>query len=130
MLNETLMLLTIEERLIEPNIALVELKGKLAIGRESQRVEALTETMVLDGRTRAIFDMSGVDYTDSAGIGMLVLAAGKLKGAGGRLVVVAAPGGRVHHMLALTQINSIVQVCGTVVEAIAAFGETFPPAAA
>jgi len=130
MLNETLMLLTIEERLIEPNIALLELKGKLAIGREIQRVETLIETMVLDGRTRAIFDLSGVDYTDSAGIGMVVLAAGKLKGAGGKLVVVAAHGGRVHQMLALTQINSIVQVCGTVVEAIAAFGETLPPAAA
>lgn len=124
------MLLTIEERLIEPDIALIDLKGKLALGRESQRIESLVEAMTKDGRARAIFDMTGVDYIDSAGIGLLAFASGKLKQAGGRLVVVAAAGGRVRQMLSLTQINAIIPVCATMVEAMEMFGETFPPAAA
>jgi len=48
------------------------------------------------------------------------LAAGKLREAGGRCVVVAAEG-RVLHMLNVTQINSIVTVCGTPQAAAAAF---------
>jgi len=125
----TAMLLTIEERHIEPDITLIELKGKLALGRESQRIEQLVNELIGSGRLRAIFDMTGVNYMDSAGIGMLALASGKLKEAGGKLVSVAVPG-RVLQMLTMTQINSIVPVYRTMPEALAALGETFPPAAA
>jgi anti-sigma B factor antagonist len=123
------MLLTIEEGFLEPDIALIELKGKLALGRESQRIEGLVDELVRTSRVRAIFDMTGVDYIDSAGIGLLALASGKLKAAGGKLVVVS-PGGRVLQMLKMTQMDAIVAVCGALAEAMAAFGETFPPAAA
>jgi hypothetical protein len=39
------MLLQIEERRIPPDITLIELVGKLTLGRESQRVETLGEEM-------------------------------------------------------------------------------------
>ena len=124
-----IMLLQIEEKRIEPDIALVELKGKLALGRESQRLESLAGEMVKSGRIRAILDLTGVDYIDSAGIGIVALVSGKLKEAGGQLVVVA-PEGKVLQMLNLTQVIRILSVSPTVVEAMNVFGETFPPAAA
>ena len=123
------MLLKIEESQIGGGVSLIELKGRLALGRESQRIESLADELVEDGRVKAILDLSGVDYIDSAGIGILALVAGKLKEAGGKLVAVA-PEGRVLHMLVRTQITQIVTVCPSVAEAAAAFGETFPPAAA
>ena len=123
------MLLHIEEKQVEPDIALVELKGRLALGRESQRVEALADELVKTGRLRTILDLSGVDYIDSAGIGILALVAGKLKEAGGRLAVVA-PEGRVRSMLSMTQMTQILSVSPTVGEAMCGFGETFPPSAA
>ena len=123
------MLLQIVESRIEPDIALVELKGRLALGRESQRVEVLGDEMVKTGRLKAILDLSGVDYIDSAGIGILALIGGKLKDAGGQLAVVA-PEGRVLQMLTMTQMTRIVSVSPTVAEAMTVFGETFPPAAA
>ena len=123
------MLLTIEEGLIEPDITLIELKGKLALGRESQRVEMLVDELVRSGRVRAIFDVHRIDYMDSAGVGMLALASGKLKGAGGRLAVVTGAG-RVLQMLTMTQMNMLFPVCGSVAEARAIFGETLPPPAA
>jgi anti-sigma B factor antagonist len=113
------MLLQIAERQIEPDITVVELSGKLALGRESQRIESLVEELVKRGTQRVIVDMSGVDYIDSAGIGMVALAAGKLKEVGGKLAVVA-PDGRVLQLLKLTQMNTIVAVRSTVEEAVSA----------
>lgn len=123
------MLLQIDEKRIEPDITLVELTGKLALGRESQRIETLVEEFSKKGTLRVIFDMAKVDYIDSAGIGMIALASGKLKEAGGRLVVVA-PEGRVLHLLKMTQVTAIVTVCATVAEAASALGPPPPPIAA
>lgn len=113
------MLLQIAERLVEPDITVVELSGTLALGSESQRIESLIEDLVIKGSRRIVLDMSGVDHTDSAGIGMVALAAGKLREAGGKLVVVA-PEGRVLQLLNQTQMTTIVKVAATAADAVAA----------
>jgi anti-sigma B factor antagonist len=113
------MRLEIAEREMAPDITVVELSGKLELGRESQRIETLLEDLVERGSTRVIFDMRGVEYMDSAGLGMLALASGRLKEVGGSLAVVAAEG-RVLQMLNQTQIYMIVKVCPTVDAAAAA----------
>lgn len=123
------MLLQIEERELEPDITLLELKGRLALGRESQRVEALAEELIRERRLKTILDLTGVDYIDSAGIGILALVAGKLKASGGALAVVA-PEGKVRQMLTMTQMVRILSVRATVGDAVTTFGETLPPAAA
>jgi anti-sigma B factor antagonist len=98
----------------------VELNGRFALGRESQRVETIVDELVKAGRTRAILDLTGVNYVDSAGIGLIALASGRLKEAGGKLVAVAAEG-RVLEMLKMTQVNRIVEVFPTMQEAGNAF---------
>ena len=100
------------EREIAPDVTVVELIGTLALGRESQRIETLVDDLAKRGSTRVIFDMSAVDYMDSAGLGMLALASGKLKESGGSMAIVAPPG-RVLELLNLTQISLIVKVCPT-----------------
>ena len=123
------MLLQIEERQIEPDITLLDLTGKLALGRESQRIEPLIEDFVRRGVHKVVLDLSKVDYIDSAGIGLLALAAGRMKDGGGRLVVVA-PAGRVLEMLDMTRVSSIVAVSPTLAVATATFGMTHPGATA
>jgi anti-sigma B factor antagonist len=114
------MLLQIEERRIEPDITAVELAGRLALGRESQRIEQLVDELAKRGVMKVVLDMSKVEYIDSAGIGLVALAAGKLREARGRVVVVA-PEGKVRSLLQLTQIDSIVTICPTLEAARAAF---------
>lgn len=114
------MLLQIEEKRIQPDLTLIELVGKLALGRESQRIESILDEMLRAGHLKVIADMTGVDYIDSAGIGLLALCAGRLKEAGGRMIVVA-PEGRVLSLLKMTQVNMILTVCATVAEATKAF---------
>jgi len=112
------MLLQIVERHIEPDITVVELSGTLALGQEAQRIEDLIEELVKKGSRRIVLDMAGVGHIDSAGIGMVALAAGRLREAGGKLAVVA-PDGRVLQILNQTQMSTIVTVCGTVDGAVA-----------
>ena len=113
------MLLEITVREMAPDITVVELTGRLALGRECQRIETLVDDLVKSGSRRVIFDMTGVDHMDSAGIGMLALATGKLKEAGGSMAIVA-PEGKVLQLLNLTQLTAIVKVCPTLAAAAAA----------
>jgi anti-anti-sigma factor len=113
------MLLNISERNVEPDITVIELSGKLALGRESQRIESLAEDMAKKGVKRVVVDLTAVDYIDSAGIGVLAMASGKLKEAGGTMAIVATEG-RVLQLLNLTQVSAIVKVCPTVAAAAAA----------
>ena len=114
------MLLQIEERRIEPDITVIELAGRLALGRESQRIEQLVDELAKRGVLKIVLDMSRVEYIDSAGIGLVALASGKLREAGGRVVVVA-PEGKIRSLLHLTQVDSIVTVCPTPEAAAVAF---------
>jgi anti-sigma B factor antagonist len=115
------MLLDIEESHVN-DVTVLKLTGKLALGRESQRIEAMAEQFACDGGRKVVFDIRGVSYIDSAGIGMLAMTAGKLKEAGGRLVLVSAPDGRTTQLLKLTQVNAIVPLCGSMEEALTAVG--------
>jgi len=112
------MLLEITEREIAPDITVVGLTGRPELGRESQRIEILVDDLIKRGSLRAIFDMSGVDHMDSAGIGMLALATGKLRESGGKLAIVA-PEGKILQLLNQTQMTAIVSVCPTVESAAA-----------
>jgi anti-sigma B factor antagonist len=123
------MLLDIQESRIG-DITVLTLIGKLALGRESQKIETLVDDFGRRHESKVIFDMVGVDYIDSAGIGMLALAAGKLKDSGGKLVIVAQPEGRTTQLLKLTQMSAIVPLCSSIDEAKGLLGETQPPAAA
>src|SRR5260221_585331 len=116
------MLLQIEERPIEPDITVIELAGRLALGRESQRIEQLVDELTKRGVLKVVLDMSKVEYIDSAGIGLVALASGKLREAGGRVVVVA-PEGKVLSLLRMTQMDSIVTICSSPEAAAAVFAQ-------
>ena len=86
------MLLHIVEREMAPDITVVELTGRLALGRESQRIESLVDELSKKPSRKVIFDLTGVDYIDSAGIGMLVSCSGHMEHCGGKLRVAGAQG--------------------------------------
>ena len=87
--------------------AVVELAGRLALGRESPRIETLLAELLRKGELRVIFDMTRLDAIDSAGMAQVARAAGRLKASGGRLVVAA---------------TARAKVCPTVMEAADVFG--------
>ena len=113
------MLLQIEELQLESGITQINVSGRLALGRESQRLETVAQQLAGKGSPRVILDLTKVSYIDSAGIGLLALVAGRVTGAGGKLAVVVGEG-KVLDLLKLTHVDSLLNINGTVESAAAA----------
>jgi len=115
--------LELQRRRLEPDIALVEIAGKVVYGPESRQVESLTTDLVEEGERKIIFDISRVNHVDSTGIGILVMCSGKVKDAGGELRIAGAQG-HVLTVLKMTNVEKIVALYSTTSAALQCLGGT------
>src|ERR1035441_4965342 len=123
-------MLEIQTKDLPPDIAVLEIKGRITpgreskgritLGRESKQLEWAVETLVGEGRKKVILDLSGVTNVDSTGIGIIVMSAGKLKKAGGELRVAGATA-HVEDVLKMTNIDQIVVLHSTTAAAASGF---------
>jgi anti-sigma B factor antagonist len=120
MLNSILMLLEIEIRHIPPDITLLEMVGKIALG-ESQRVETLVQDLLRQNERRLIFDLSGVNHMDSTGIGVMAYCFGTMNRCGGELRLAGATG-KVLHLLQITRLDTVLPLYPSVDAACASLG--------
>ena len=98
-------------------IAVTRLTGRITVGNALDDVREVVEEEIAAGRLRVVFDLGGVNFVDSAGLGELVACHRSLDKLGGRLVL-AAPRGKVRDLLELTRIGELLPVCATVDEAL------------
>lgn len=78
MLNASLpMILKIEKRELDNSAMVIELSGRIAIGRESSHVEPEVLEALKNGAKLIVLDLSGVSHVDSTGIGILAYCFGK-----------------------------------------------------
>lgn len=110
--------LNIQRKLIEPDIVIVEIGGRIVFGPECQQIEWLISDLLSQGQKEIIFDVSGVSHIDSTGVGIIVMCFGKVKKAGGNLRVAGARG-IVEEVLKMTNVDRIVVLYPTVADAIA-----------
>jgi anti-sigma B factor antagonist len=102
------MLLSLTTRTCEPGITVIEISGRITLGRESGQIEVAVLKALNDGVRKIVVDMSGVTYIDSTGIGIIAYCFGKIsqKGAQG---AVAGAQGLVLDVFKLTRIDSVVR---------------------
>ena len=84
--------LELHEKRIEPDVALVEIVGKVVYGSECRQIEWLPTQLLGEGDRKIVFDISGVHQLDSTGVGLVVMCSGKVKEAGGELRIAGAEG--------------------------------------
>jgi len=113
-------MLEIQTKDCQPNIAILEIKGRITIGRDCQQLEWAVDNLIREKRQRIIFDLAAVTYIDSTGIGIIVMSSGKVKAAGGELRISGAAG-HVEQVLKMTNVDRILGVHPT----IAAASESF-----
>ena len=102
---------------IQPGVVLLEMTGSIRIGPNCQEIEQAVEEIIHRHETRAIFDLSGVTFIDSSGIGTLVRCLAKLKKLGGTLRLTGVKG-MVDGVLKLTQINRVIEIYATAEQAV------------
>ncbi len=83
------------------------------------------EAYVDDGHTRLVADLSGVDYTSSAGLRALLATVKRARSGGGDLRL-AAVQPNVRKVLDLSGFTSILKLYDTVDAAVESFGEAAP----
>src|ERR1022692_473295 len=113
-------MLEIQTKHVDPDIVVLEIAGRITLGRECKQLEWAVDNLVGEGRKKVIFDLSGVTNIDSTGIGIIVMSAGQVKKAGGELRVAGA-NAHVLGVLKMTNVDQIVGLHPTTVAAAAGF---------
>lgn len=97
---ETPMILNVERKKLEPDIAVLEMTGRITMGSDSQKIEWGLAELLSENQRKLIFDFIEVTHLDSSGIGILMMCHAKLKKAGEALRIADIDGKRVNQDLA------------------------------
>ena len=111
---------------LNPGVVTLELKGPLQMGVECKRLEIAVDELLRENRTRVVLDLSAVSKLDSGGLGKIVNCLSRLKVAGGTLRL-AGVTGMIEGILRLTQVDRLMKVYPTALEASESFSDAQPP---
>ena len=95
----------------------VSVTGELELAT-APRLRQQVVSLAGGGCLRLVLDLSGVDFIDSVGLGVVVAALRRTRGRGGDLRVVA-PQERVRSLFRLTRLDEIIEVADSVEAAVA-----------
>jgi anti-sigma B factor antagonist len=113
-------MLEIQSKRIEPDILVVAIAGRITMGRECKHLEWTTDSLIREAHRKVVFDLAGVTYIDSTGIGIIMMSAGQLKEVGGQLRVAGAKG-HVEEVLKMTNVDKVVGLHPSIDAAAASF---------
>jgi anti-sigma B factor antagonist len=113
-------MIEIKTHRVEPDIVVLEVAGRITLGRDSKQLEWVAENLVREQQRKIIFDLGRVTQIDSTGIGIIVMSAANVKKAGGELRLAGASG-HVENALRVTGIEKLVALHPTATAAAANF---------
>ena len=104
---------------IDATTVVVTLTGRMTLGMRLHEVEATINKIAWDGTKKMVLELSGVEYADSAGLGLLMLLYGRMKTIGGELRLVA-PRKQLRDVFQLTCTDSVLTIDPDLAAALAA----------
>jgi anti-sigma B factor antagonist len=113
-------MLQIRKESVAPDIVVLHLIGRVAMGRPCQEIEAHIDELIQQKAQKVVLNFSEVQRMDSTGFGTLVLCAGKFRKAGGDLRVAGAKG-IVEEIAHTSNIPRIIPFYPSLQEAVASF---------
>ncbi|HYM06728.1 MAG TPA: STAS domain-containing protein [Terriglobales bacterium] len=116
-------MLETEVREAAPGITILKFSGRLSAGPESAGIEVLVRKLLGENRKKLVFDLSGVNYIDSTGLGVLTLCSATMQAGGGALRVAGAQP-LPQKLFELTKLDKILSLFPTVEDACRDFGVT------
>src|SRR5580704_9042612 len=122
------MVLELSTRHVEPDITVFELRGRLTLGDRLTEIEHSIRTELESGGRKLVLDLCGLEFIDSAGLGMLVMCAGVMEQTGGRMCVATA-NARIVHLFEVTQLERVVALHADAESACASLGASGTAAA-
>jgi len=114
-------MLTIEKKILPPDVVVLEIAGRIVLGRACQNVEWQVEDLLKENRKKVVLDLSKVSLVDSTGVGIVVMCLARLKRAGGELRIAGATG-KVEEVFRLTNLDKVTPFYPTAAAATEKFG--------
>ena len=90
-------------------ITIVVMKGRITVGNEATALRETVATLNTDGTRNLVFNLAGVDYIDSTGLGALVMSASTLRKSGGNVKLVSL-NRRTIELLVMTKLATIFEI--------------------
>jgi anti-anti-sigma factor len=119
------MIVDMVTRELSPGITAISFTGRLVLGNRLSDVEHAIREKIKQGSRKLVLDFSGLNFMDSAGIGVLAMWFGLMEREGGKLAVAGASG-PVKQSLELTHLNRLVGNYPDVESAHSALAEFTP----
>jgi anti-sigma B factor antagonist len=90
-------------------IIIVAMKGRITVGHEVTALRETVATLNTGGTRNLVFNLAGVDYIDSTGLGALVMSASTLRKNGGNVKLVSL-NRRTIELLVMTKLATIFEI--------------------
>ena len=113
--------MTIKEKITD-NVVVLSLSGDLVSEVDTAKLKEKIHSLVADHMKCAVIDMSGIDYVNSSGLGMLISSLTTMRNAGGDMKL-ARLGERVENLFVITKLVKVFDTFETVNRAIASYNE-------
>ena len=98
----------IVEKIVD-GVLLMDLRGRITLGPETEMVRSKLKELLDAGYHRIIFNLGGVTYVDSVGLGTLISSYISARNAGGNLKLLHLPVG-VHQLLQITRLSTVFEI--------------------
>ena len=111
----------LDERIVG-DVAIVKITGDITLKKGADAgLHDKVASLIQQGHTKVLFDLGGVGYVDSAGLGQLVQARSTLKNHGGTLRLFNL-NGRLRQLMIMTKLTSLLQEYDSEALALASLG--------
>lgn len=102
------------------DVTVVELTGRLTLGRGTEALREVIDTVLARGRPNILLNFADVFYIDSSGLGTLVHANSLVQRAGGRLKLMK-PREVARDLIQITRLYTVFEVFDDEKTALASF---------
>lgn len=111
------MSMKISER-TQDGVLVYELSGKIMGGEPSTMLRGKVTEALESGNKKIVLDLSGVDWMNSIGLGMLVSILNSVKSAEGQLRLASID--KIEKILMITKLVTIFEICDNADDAVSA----------
>jgi anti-sigma B factor antagonist len=101
---------------VRPGVVILAMTGSIRLGPTCEQIEHALDELIREGATSVVYDLRGVPFIDSAGIGTIVRGLTKLRKLGGTLRL-AGVTSMVGGVLKLTKIDRSIEIFPTAEQA-------------
>jgi anti-anti-sigma factor len=115
------MALQVDRETLPPGVTVLKFRGRITLGLDTRRLESTVGDLEREGVARLVFDLSGVDYMDSAGLGVLTRCAAFMRNNGGAFRIAGA-NAKIQQLLKVTRLDAMIPSFSTLEAACDAFG--------